>query len=257
MAAKAQRRIKAQGGCILTEAEETCVVYGMPTISRRSGAERRASPARSDRPRNHGANMSAKVLLVDDSGLARRSTRRHPRRGRLPVVEAEDGLSALERYSLEQPDVVLLDLVMKGMYGLEVLTKLGSSIRPRVSSSSPPISRRRRATWWKRQVPRAYRASRSRRSAILEMVERRGERSRRMELTQRPAGRPHRAAEHRLRPRRGALSQLTGHRVVLEVPGGVGPSDLGVELRTARGGGRARLRPSIRFFRVPSPATRC
>jgi two-component system chemotaxis response regulator CheY len=40
------------------------------------------------------------------------------------VVEAEDGLAALERYFLEKPDVVLLDLVMKGMYGLEVLTKL-------------------------------------------------------------------------------------------------------------------------------------
>jgi two-component system chemotaxis response regulator CheY len=31
---------------------------------------------------------------------------------------------ALERYFLEKPDVVLLDLVMKGMYGLEVLKKL-------------------------------------------------------------------------------------------------------------------------------------
>ena len=40
------------------------------------------------------------------------------------VVEAEDGLSALERYYLEKPDVVFLDLVMRGMYGLEVLQQL-------------------------------------------------------------------------------------------------------------------------------------
>ena len=40
------------------------------------------------------------------------------------VVEAEDGMTALERYYLEKPDLVLLDLVMKGMYGLDVLTKL-------------------------------------------------------------------------------------------------------------------------------------
>ena len=40
------------------------------------------------------------------------------------VVEAEDGMTALERYYLEKPDVVILDLVMKGMYGLDVLTKL-------------------------------------------------------------------------------------------------------------------------------------
>ena len=40
------------------------------------------------------------------------------------MIEAEDGLSALERYALARPDVVLLDLVMRGMYGLEVLAKL-------------------------------------------------------------------------------------------------------------------------------------
>ena len=40
------------------------------------------------------------------------------------VVEAEDGLSALERYFVERPAVVMLDLVMKGMYGLDVLAKL-------------------------------------------------------------------------------------------------------------------------------------
>jgi two-component system chemotaxis response regulator CheY len=68
--------------------------------------------------------MNPKVLLVDDSGLARRSARRILEGAGYDVVEAEDGFSALERYSIEKPDVVLLDLVMKGMYGLEVLNKL-------------------------------------------------------------------------------------------------------------------------------------
>jgi two-component system chemotaxis response regulator CheY len=68
--------------------------------------------------------MSPKVLLVDDSGLARRGTRRVLEEAGYTVVEAEDGLSALERFSIEKPDVVLLDLVMKGMYGLDVLAKL-------------------------------------------------------------------------------------------------------------------------------------
>ena len=68
--------------------------------------------------------MSAKVLLVDDSGLARRSTRRLLEQAGYDVVEAEDGLSALERFAVDKPDVVLLDLVMKGMYGLDVLEKL-------------------------------------------------------------------------------------------------------------------------------------
>ena len=68
--------------------------------------------------------MNGKVLLVDDSGLARRSTRRLLEQAGFEVVEAEDGLSALERFAVDKPDVVLLDLVMKGMYGLDVLDKL-------------------------------------------------------------------------------------------------------------------------------------
>ena len=65
-----------------------------------------------------------KVLLVDDSALARRSMRALLESEGYEVREAEDGMTALEQYFFERPDVVMLDLVMKGMYGLEVLTKL-------------------------------------------------------------------------------------------------------------------------------------
>lgn len=68
--------------------------------------------------------MTGKVLLVDDSGMARRNTRRTLESAGYEVVEAEDGMAALERYFVEKPDAVVLDLVMKGMYGLEVLAKL-------------------------------------------------------------------------------------------------------------------------------------
>jgi len=68
--------------------------------------------------------VKSKLLLVDDSALARRSLRTILESDGFEVVEAEDGMAALERYFLEKPDLVLLDLVMKGMYGLDVLTKL-------------------------------------------------------------------------------------------------------------------------------------
>jgi len=68
--------------------------------------------------------MKARVLVVDDSALTRRSLRHILETAGCEVVEAEDGLSALERYFLEKPDVVMLDLVMRGMYGLDVLQKL-------------------------------------------------------------------------------------------------------------------------------------
>ena len=68
--------------------------------------------------------MKYKLLLVDDSGLARRSMRAMLEDDGFDVVEAEDGMVALEKYFVEKPDVVMLDLVMKGMYGLDVLAKL-------------------------------------------------------------------------------------------------------------------------------------
>ena len=68
--------------------------------------------------------MKPKLLLVDDSALARRSMRAILESEGFDVVEAEDGMIALERYFLDKPDVVMLDLVMKGMYGLDVLSKL-------------------------------------------------------------------------------------------------------------------------------------
>lgn len=65
-----------------------------------------------------------KIMVVDDSALSRRTLRRILEGAGHTVVEAEDGMSALEQYFLEQPYVVFLDLVMRGMYGLDVLTKL-------------------------------------------------------------------------------------------------------------------------------------
>jgi len=68
--------------------------------------------------------VKRKVLIVDDSGLARRSMRAILEAHEFEVVDAEDGMVALEKYFVERPDIVMLDLVMKGMYGLDVLTKL-------------------------------------------------------------------------------------------------------------------------------------
>jgi two-component system chemotaxis response regulator CheY len=68
--------------------------------------------------------VKSKVLIVDDSSMARRTMRSILESAGYEVVEAGDGLNALERFFLEKPDVVMLDLVMKGMYGLDVLAKL-------------------------------------------------------------------------------------------------------------------------------------
>ena len=68
--------------------------------------------------------MKGRILVVDDSGLARRRARTILEDAGFEVLEAEDGIAALESYFVAKPDLVLLDLVMKGMYGLDVLSKL-------------------------------------------------------------------------------------------------------------------------------------
>ncbi|HEY9501606.1 MAG TPA: response regulator [Pyrinomonadaceae bacterium] len=68
--------------------------------------------------------MSHKIMVVDDSAMSRRSLKRILESSNYEVIEADDGMTALEKYFLEKPDLVMLDMLMKGMYGLDVLTKL-------------------------------------------------------------------------------------------------------------------------------------
>jgi two-component system, chemotaxis family, chemotaxis protein CheY len=68
--------------------------------------------------------VAEKIMVVDDSALSRRTMRRILESSGYSVVEAADGMAALEMYFIEKPDAVLLDLVMKGMYGLDVLARL-------------------------------------------------------------------------------------------------------------------------------------
>ena len=75
--------------------------------------------------------MNEKILVVDDSGMSRRVLRRILESESYTVVEAADGMAALELFYLEKPALVMLDMVMKGMYGLEVLERL-RSINPDV-----------------------------------------------------------------------------------------------------------------------------
>jgi two-component system chemotaxis response regulator CheY len=66
----------------------------------------------------------AKILIVDDSAMSRRMLRRILESASHEVIEGEDGMVAIEKYFLEKPDVVMLDLIMKGMSGMDVLQKL-------------------------------------------------------------------------------------------------------------------------------------
>jgi two-component system chemotaxis response regulator CheY len=63
----------------------------------------------------------AKVLVVDDSAFLRMRNAAMVKEMGHDVIEAGDGLQAVEAYKTQRPDAVLLDITMPGMDGLEAL----------------------------------------------------------------------------------------------------------------------------------------
>lgn len=68
--------------------------------------------------------MTAHVLVVDDEGLIRRSLRKVLAQDGYAVTAAASGAEALKLFQTERPDVVLLDLVLGDLDGLEVLRRI-------------------------------------------------------------------------------------------------------------------------------------
>lgn len=78
--------------------------------------------------------MPKKVLLVDDSATTRMLHRAMvARRTNYSVICAQDGKEAVRVAASEKPDLILMDVMMPGMSGLEVCRHL------RQQKSSVPI----------------------------------------------------------------------------------------------------------------------
>ena len=65
-----------------------------------------------------------KILLVEDSRVLRLSNERALIKAGYKVITAEDGESALQCAKEQKPDLILLDLLLPKVSGLEVLTRL-------------------------------------------------------------------------------------------------------------------------------------
>lgn len=68
-----------------------------------------------------------RILVVDDEQAVRESLRRSLAFNSYEVTLAEDGVEALEMISREQPDLIILDVMMPRMDGLEVCRNLRST----------------------------------------------------------------------------------------------------------------------------------
>jgi DNA-binding response OmpR family regulator len=65
----------------------------------------------------------AKILIVEDDRFLRELIARKLKNEGYEVLEAIDGEEGLKRIKEEKPDLVLLDLILPGIDGFEVLAK--------------------------------------------------------------------------------------------------------------------------------------
>jgi len=76
-----------------------------------------------------------KILLVDDSGTILMMEKMILAREPYDLVTAKDGKEAIEKAATEQPDLILLDVVMPHLTGFEVLEEL----RAHESTKTTPV----------------------------------------------------------------------------------------------------------------------
>lgn len=67
----------------------------------------------------------AKILLVDDAAFMRMMLKNTlSQAGYTDLIEAEDGVKAIEAYTAEKPDLVFMDITMPNKDGLETLKEI-------------------------------------------------------------------------------------------------------------------------------------
>ncbi len=74
---------------------------------------------------------AARVVIVDDEPTLRRTVARVLAQKGFEVVQCEDGATALEHLRTHDPDVMLIDLMMPGVSGIDVLREV-KALRPDV-----------------------------------------------------------------------------------------------------------------------------
>jgi len=89
----------------------------------------------------------ATILVIDDSMFQRHAVAKVLKEGGYDVIEADNGLTGLERIERDRPDAVILDLIMprcSGFEALEMLNRRGNRIPVFVFTADIQLTSRQR-----------------------------------------------------------------------------------------------------------------
>ena len=90
----------------------------------------------------------AKILIVDDSAFSRSIVQKAVAAAGHETLEASSGAAAAETYQAEKPDLILMDLLMPDMDGMDVIRQIRESApeaRFIACTSDKQLSRRQEA----------------------------------------------------------------------------------------------------------------
>mgnify|MGYP001185907253 CR=1 FL=1 len=68
--------------------------------------------------------MQAKIMIIDDSKLERKLLAAFLKPHNYQIIEVDNGRNVVELVRAHQPDLILLDLILEGITGIEICTQL-------------------------------------------------------------------------------------------------------------------------------------
>jgi DNA-binding response OmpR family regulator len=96
--------------------------------------------------------MPQTILVVDDEPQLVKVLRGYLEQAGFRVVTAQDGQMALTQYKHEKPDLILLDLNLPGMDGIDVARRLRATSNVPIITPALALARKRQVQVWSRRA---------------------------------------------------------------------------------------------------------
>ena len=122
-------RVTGITGAAVRGGGEIVLILDPVQLTQRSPATRPAAQHTGESPGEADMSAASTVLVVDDSATVRKITSRILTRQGYKVLEARDGVEALEKLHGAVPAVMLLDVEMPRMDGFELLRRVRDDSR--------------------------------------------------------------------------------------------------------------------------------